>query len=370
MTGGDKAAFNDGGDRNLYVNSVTYDGTKITSAVTPIYQSPFFPPLNPGPIVLGNVVFKVTDTTVIPANAPSTPTTTPAAVSVGTGANTLNLSMAEDPYNGDAQFTVSVDGVQVGGTLTTTAVEYLGQTQQFVLHGSWGNGPHTVVVKFLNDLIGPADARGTYDSVDRNLLINGITYDGALVAGTPYELFNNGSHTFNVPTTTAPVAKLAAASAALPAATDTPMVVADNQANVTISQSNVSVLVTGGTHMLFISGTGDTVTLSGGRDTITDTGGGNSFVLPIAGQGYDTFTGTLTQNILTVGDTLDLRPALAATDWNGAASTLAKYLTVGDTAQGAVLSIAPTAGGIGVAVATIGGATSASFSDVLAHTLT
>ena len=81
--------------------------------------------------------------------------------------------------------------------------------------------------------------------------------------------------------------------------------------------------------------------------------------------GYDTFTGTLASNILTLKDTLDLRPALKATDWNGATLTLAKYLTVTDTAQGAILSIAPTSGSAGVAVATIGGATNATLSDLM-----
>ena len=66
------------------------------------------------------------------------------------------LAMSEDPYQTDAQFTVTVDGKQVGGTLATSAIEWEGQTQQFVLHGSWGNGPHTVTIVFLNDAIGAA----------------------------------------------------------------------------------------------------------------------------------------------------------------------------------------------------------------------
>jgi hypothetical protein len=122
--------------------------------------------------------------------------------------------------------------------------------------------------------------------------------------------------------------------------------------------------------MVFITGTGDTISLTGGKDTITDSRGGNTVVLPAAGKGYDTFAGTSASNILTLKDTLDLRPALKATDWNGAASTLAKYLTVTDTAQGAILSIAPASGGAGVAVATIGGATNATLSDLLPHMLT
>jgi hypothetical protein len=149
-----------------------------------------------------------------------------------------------------------------------------------------------------------------------------------------------------------------------------PVTIAATQASVTVSQSQVTVIATAGGHMVFVTGTGDTVSLTGGKDTITDSRGGNAFVLPAAGKGYDIFTGTSDSNILTLNDTLDLRPALAATNWNGAAATLAKYLTVTDTAQGAVLSVAPTSGGAGVAVATIGGATHAALPDLLAHALT
>jgi hypothetical protein len=122
--------------------------------------------------------------------------------------------------------------------------------------------------------------------------------------------------------------------------------------------------------MLLISGSGDSVTLSGGDSTITDTGSNNTYVLPAAGNGTDSFTGTSSANIFTAGDTLDLSAALAATDWNGAASTVSNYLTVIDSAQGAVLAVAPTSGGTGVVIGTIGGATNASLADVLAHALT
>ncbi len=145
-----------------------------------------------------------------------------------------------------------------------------------------------------------------------------------------------------------------------------PTIIAASQASVTVSQSQVSVLATAGNHMVFISGNGDTVNLSGGTSTITDTGRGNTYVIPAAGKGYDSFTG----NVLNLGDTLDLRTALAATNWNGATATLSKYLMVADSAPGAILSIAPTSGGAPVAIATIGGATNASLTTLLAHALT
>jgi hypothetical protein len=138
------------------------------------------------------------------------------------------------------------------------------------------------------------------------------------------------------------------------------------QASGTINQNTVSIVATSGNHMVFISGSGDTVNLSGGTNTITDTGSGNTYVIPAAGKGSDVFT----NDVLKDGDTLDLRSALAATTWNGSATTLANYLTVTNPSQGTVLSIASTSGGTGVAIATINGATGTTLSSLLAHALT
>jgi hypothetical protein len=142
--------------------------------------------------------------------------------------------------------------------------------------------------------------------------------------------------------------------------------IAATQASVTVSQSHMTITATSGNHMVFISGSGDTVNLSGGTNTITDTGGGNAYIIPPAGKGYDIFT----SNILAAGDTIDLSVALAATSWNGSASTLSNYLSVSNVSQGAVLSIASTSGGAGVAVATINGASGITLSSLLAHAVT
>ncbi len=145
-----------------------------------------------------------------------------------------------------------------------------------------------------------------------------------------------------------------------------PITIAASQASVTVSQSQVSLIATAGSHMVFIKGSGDTINLSGGTDTITDSGHGNTYVIPPAGKGYDSFA----SNVLTAGDTLDLRSALAATNWNGAAATLPNYLTVVDNAKGAILSISSTSGGAVMGIATIDGATTAKLSTLLAHALT
>ncbi len=196
------------GDRNAYVDGVTYDGQTVSNSTTGIYESPLFPPNSTVGNIYGNAQFTVNDTTSIPSGVSSS-TTTPAPVAVGSGADTLVLNMAEDPYQGDAQFTVSVDGQQIGGTLTTTANVQQGQSQEFDVHGNFGGGSHTVTVNFLNDYIGgyyPAGTPGlppggpwAIDTEDRNLYIMGASLDGgAPASGAPWEESGDGPHDFYV----------------------------------------------------------------------------------------------------------------------------------------------------------------------------
>jgi hypothetical protein len=145
-----------------------------------------------------------------------------------------------------------------------------------------------------------------------------------------------------------------------------PTTLSASEANVTVAQSQVSVVATSGSRLLFIKGSGDTIALSGGVNTITDSGQGNTYVLPTAGNGTDVFT----NNVLANNDWLDLRPALAATTWNGAASTLSNYLHVTDSGQGVTLSVSPAGSGAGSVIASFGDATTTSLSSLLAHSLT
>ena len=79
--------------------------------------------------------------------------------------------MAEDAYLGDALFTVSVDGVQVGGAQTVTAPRDV--QQAFIVQGDFGAGPHVVGVTFLNDAYGGGP-------LDRNLYVQNV-YSGVLL---------------------------------------------------------------------------------------------------------------------------------------------------------------------------------------------
>jgi Ca2+-binding RTX toxin-like protein len=142
------------------------------------------------------------------------------------------------------------------------------------------------------------------------------------------------------------------------AAASSTITVPSDSTNYTTSVSNTTINATVGNQILFIGGSNDTITASGGNYTITASGGNNTIaadggnnvltysgannqinagsgsntlfdnssdstiVLPPAGQGTDTING----DVFTNGDTLDLRPLLAGTQWNGDTSTLGNFL--------------------------------------------
>ncbi|PPQ33687.1 cellulase family glycosylhydrolase [Rhodopila globiformis] len=128
----------------------------------------------------------------------------------------------------------------------------------------------------------------------------------------------------------------------------------------TVSQGDVSAYAQTGSDMSLVgSASAPAAGAASGAD-------GTVYTLPAAGSAPVGFA----DNVLNDGATLDLTSALAATDWNGAASTLADYLTVTDTSSGAVVSLATTAGGVGSVIATIPGATDLNLDTLLAHSIT
>ena len=150
-------------DRNLYVDSASYDGTLASPGTLTLLSS------GPQSLTVG----------------------TPATV-LGTGSDSLTLNMSEDAWQGDAQFTVAVDGTQIGGTQTVTAAHAAGQDQAFVVNGNFGPGSHTVAVSFLND------AYGGSPMYDRNLYVDSASYDGQAVSGASLALLTTGTQSFQV----------------------------------------------------------------------------------------------------------------------------------------------------------------------------
>jgi beta-glucanase (GH16 family) len=155
----------DGHDPGLY---------GATSAGSPV---PASPPSVPTPVTVP---------------APTAPVSTPVSTSIGSGSDKLVLKISEDAYKGDAQFTVSVDGKQIGGTLTAHASHVAKQSDTITVNADWAAGDHKVSINFLND---------AYDgtaSTDRNLYVDSATYNGAAVSGSQISLMGAGAQAFNV----------------------------------------------------------------------------------------------------------------------------------------------------------------------------
>lgn len=131
----------------------------------------------------------------------NTVTTTPPGGSTpppggGTASGGLVLYMAENAYKGDAQFTVKIDGTQVGSTYTATVENVQGKSQAFSIPTSLSAGTHSVAVTFINDANG-RPASGT-TATDRNLFVIGASYNGQAISGAAGALFSNGSDTFSL----------------------------------------------------------------------------------------------------------------------------------------------------------------------------
>ena len=100
--------------------------------------------------------------------------TSPITNTIGTGTDTLVLKISQDAYQGNAEYTVGVDGQQVDGVLTASALHGTGQEDTVTVKGTGGAGQHTASLTFLNDAYA-----GTPDT-DRNLYVDAVfTEDGA-----------------------------------------------------------------------------------------------------------------------------------------------------------------------------------------------
>jgi hypothetical protein len=151
-------------DRNLYVDWASYNGQTVAGSDLALWSA-------------GTQGFTVTGDV-----AP-----TPAS----TITSTARINVSEDAYLGDAQFIITVDGNQMGGTYTATASHAAGQSQDITITGiAESFTPHDIAVTFLND------AYGGTPSTDRNLYVNSIQFDGQAVSGGAAALWSAGTQHF------------------------------------------------------------------------------------------------------------------------------------------------------------------------------
>ena len=161
----------EGHDSNVYVGSMTL-GTQVIAGTNATSNTASYgnDGLDPHAAVMagnGTVVFDTTPPSVSPPSS--------------TAPGTLSLHVSGDHYAGDPQFQVFVDGTQVGGTQSVTAVHANSQWQDITVFGNFDpNGPHHVEVRFINDAW---DGRGG-EGHDRNLYVGSVAMGTHVIAGT------------------------------------------------------------------------------------------------------------------------------------------------------------------------------------------
>jgi Ca2+-binding RTX toxin-like protein len=212
---------------------VSFDGATRFSSIDEVRLDA------PGYFGLDNFAFSAVEAAPGPLPDPITPTP---GITLGSGTDKLVLKVSEDAALGDAKFTVSVDGQQIGGTLTATALHATGQSNTVTLLGEWAPGTHSVSVNFLNDYYGGSAA------TDRNLYVDSLTYNGVAVAGAPAGLYSTGAKSFSFVDST-PVG-----APAVPAPTYAKVLLGDGTANTLV----------GGTGADRIEGGGGSDRLTGG----------------------------------------------------------------------------------------------------------
>jgi hypothetical protein len=197
----------DGNDINVYVESISLNGTTIAGIEgTNTASNGLVPAANANEAVMdidGTLTFNV------PAESPASTsgsgagasgsgasTTTTGSSSSGAGGGSsgasttttggssgsgLTLVVTGDNLHGtDPQIQVFVDGAQIGGTFTVTADHSQGQTQTINIPGNFSaSAAHQVEVKFIND----AWDGQMGDGNDINVYVESISLNGTTIAG-------------------------------------------------------------------------------------------------------------------------------------------------------------------------------------------
>jgi Ca2+-binding RTX toxin-like protein len=125
-----------------------------------------------------NFAFDNSGATPSPSPAPAPSPTPGGGVSQPTSLG-LKVLLSEDAFNGDAQFTIDVDGNHLAGPTSVTTAHSTGAFQEFnyVFNTTAPDAPHTVAIHFVND------AWGGSPSADRNLYVGGIVFGNQAYAG-------------------------------------------------------------------------------------------------------------------------------------------------------------------------------------------
>jgi beta-glucanase (GH16 family) len=168
-------------DRNLYIDSADFNGQQVAGAAHSL--------LSNGTVHLAVAASAAPTPSPAPAPTPTPgPTSEPGdGGSFGSGPDALVVTLSEDAYKGDAQFTLTVDGKAIDGAHSVTASHAGGAMEAFTFNGDFGSGTHDVAITFTND------AWGGTTSTDRNLYVDNVSLNGHEVADASHALYSNGT---------------------------------------------------------------------------------------------------------------------------------------------------------------------------------
>jgi endoglucanase len=177
----DPNAATDGSTVANGVLTVSGSAVSVGAALQGLVFTPNAKAIAPGASAVTTLTANVKDTAGETASVGSTITATAPPV-----VDTIVLNLSEDYADGSAEFTVSVNGQQVGGDYQADTLHASGDGSTVALTGDWGSGVSDVQVSFINHAYG------------RNLYLNSISENGTTYAGTSAAFPKNGSETFVV----------------------------------------------------------------------------------------------------------------------------------------------------------------------------
>lgn len=190
----------------LYIDGLHPSANAVKSYLEPIYSSAIAAVENEASSSESQKTSPAADTgPTVPVQSPAPPSTVPSSDSssfppatvppigstatIGSGSDQLLLHLSENAYEGDAQFTVSVDGQQVGGVQTVHTERGSG-SDSLLIQGNWAAGTHDFSIDFINDLFGGSA------SADRNLYLQDATYNGNAIGNAHYDMIAGGAVAF------------------------------------------------------------------------------------------------------------------------------------------------------------------------------
>jgi len=143
-------------------------------------------------VAISGVATKATGSSAFSFDFTGAPPAVAAPVAIGHGSDSIDLYFSEDAYLGNAEFTVSVNGTQIGGIYSATAINSLGQSQEFVLSHSFAAGTtYQISIDFLND------AWAGTQTTDRNLYLDEAKLNGATISGSSLSFYGDGTQSFS-----------------------------------------------------------------------------------------------------------------------------------------------------------------------------